>query len=193
MKIQRPSFVVVATWRVAQILLHKRTNRQGATHASCKIFGFGRDGQGILAAAVPRAAHADEFGRAVGRIYAYGLATPALNLGLGIYDLTAERPSRAYGVAEVLLTAPQVVIGGFATLALLDDGDNEPGLTALVATVYFALPTALMIHGIVTASRPERAPPPNVGAIGSVKAVILPTMVSDGGNVAPGLGVAARF
>jgi hypothetical protein len=129
-----------------------------------------------------------------------GFGTLALDASFSIHDLVVDDSSRAYGVVETALTAPQVALG----VAVLANGDVESsaGLAA-AALVYTGWTAALAIHGIHAAVkadpvRPSEAPPvPRSGPPGmssSFRMSAAPTALVDSrGGLAPGVGLVGAF
>jgi hypothetical protein len=171
---------------------------------------------GLVIAARPREAKA--CGSAVdGDIVAAALvitgAYAGTTIGMGVYDLTADDPSRGYGVAEALIHTPIALAFG---AALIDDlqqpdyddpyyQDNDNSEIWLGA--FTALHATLAIHGMYTASK-HRAPksrakdiappppaygPPGMVKLGSVRADVTLTPVSSGRSVGGGIGLAGTF
>lgn len=114
-------------------------------------------------------------------------------IGMGIYDLAADDPSRTYGVVEAAVHTPIALVW---TAAMIDDldfnnhWDNGGGKVAL--PVLAGLNATLAIHGIYTAckSRPSRT---EMIEVGSVRANVTLTPVSDGRSFGGGLGLAGTF
>lgn len=133
-------------------------------------------------------------------------------IGMGIYDLTADDPSKGYGIAEAVVHTPIALAFGAAFIGDItkpadpyydqyDDDNSELWLGA-----FTALHATLAIHGMYTAGKHRKPkarrdsiePPPVYGPpgmvkIGSVRADVTLTPVSDGKSIGGGLGLAGTF
>lgn len=166
---------------------------------------------GLAIAARPREAKAcggvvsDEV--VVGALVVAG-AYAGTTAGMGIYDLTAEDPSRGYGVTEAVIHTPIALLWGAAFLDDVGQPRNEwdDDNSEIWLGVMTGLHATLAIHGMYTAgkSRPPKRkskdvlPPPTYGPpgmvrVGSVRANVSLTPVTDGRNIGGGLGLAGTF
>ncbi|KAB2888598.1 MAG: hypothetical protein F9K40_20370 [Kofleriaceae bacterium] len=128
---------------------------------------------------------------------------------MGVYDLTADDPSRGYGIAEAVVHTPIALAWGAAFIDDVrgpknewDDDNSEIWLGAMTA-----LHATLAIHGMYTAGKTRPAkrraldaapPPPTYGPpgmvnVGGVRANVTLTPVSDGRSVGGGLGLVGAF
>jgi hypothetical protein len=99
-------------------------------------------------------------------------------------QLRADR-SRGYGIAEAAVNAP--IAAGLGYLAYDRYRDGKTSSTALFGGLA-AVSGALAVHGVYTAVAPRRTP-----KLELYGADLAPTMVSDGREVAPGLGAAGTW
>ena len=146
-----------------------------------------------------RAAHAcggGGNGNYVG-LYALGLATMVVASGVAagdivfsIHDLVDPHPSRASGIGESLLAAPQV-LAGVGMLTAYQNTEARIG-----AAVYTAWMTALLVHGIhtiVTAGSTRAFDEAEEARLQTPGLGLGMTFVDVGQKSAPGLGVVGRF
>lgn len=94
---------------------------------------------------------------------------------------------RGYGAGEFLVNAPLAAGLGYLAYDRFSTGRGGPGL------IYGGLGVvsgALAIHGIKTLVSPRTAPKAGLDLLGTD---VMPTMVSDGIELAPGLGAAGTF
>lgn len=166
---------------------------------------------GLVIAARPREAKACGGPIVSGEVVAAALvitgAYAGTTLGMGIYDLTGDDPSRGYGVAEAVIHTPLALAFGAGFISELGneyaDSDSKIALGA-----FTALHATLAIHGMYTASKYRKpkqsekdkrlAPPPTYGPpsmvnLGPVSANVTLTPVSDGRSLGGGLGLAGTF
>lgn len=128
--------------------------------------------------------------------------------GMAYHDLTADDPSRGYGVAEAVIHTPIAIAFGAAFVSDIsqpyDEYDNDDSEIWLGA--FTALHATLAIHGMYTAGKHRKpkqrkdsiAPPPAYGPpgmvnVGPVRASVSLTPVSDGRSIGGGLGFAGTF
>jgi hypothetical protein len=100
-------------------------------------------------------------------------------------QLPGERHGRGYGLAEAAVNAP--IAAGLGYLAVERGRAGKTGPTVLFGSMA-AVSAALAIHGLYTAVAPRRLP--RVDVLG---ADLAPTVVTDGLDLAPGLGAAGRW
>ncbi len=133
----------------------------------------------------PGRAEACHTGYQIGRLV-FGLGGLLVDTPLVIYDLAAERPGRAYGVLEGVLTAPQIALA----LSLRAEGKEEcgdaPGTiedqagSSAVVPLMLVASTALFVHAVYVIVRPGgSSPPKSPPAVG-----LVPFVVTDRGEVA---------
>ena len=111
----------------------------------------------------------------------YGLNT----LGWAAYAPSAKHHTRTYGIVETSVNGSLAL--GLGYLAI-DRANNDRTGSALLYGGMAALSTAFTIHGIRTILDPHD--PPALDLLGTD---VMPTAVSDGHEVAPGLGVSGTW
>lgn len=120
-------------------------------------------------------------------------ALPAAWIGGSVYGITTlyfvseipARHGRAYGVTEAAVNAPMAV--GLGYLAV-DRFHNDRGGPGLLYGGMAAVSTALVVHGMRTAISPPKSP--GLDLLGTD---IMPTVVDDGHEVAPGIGASGTW
>jgi hypothetical protein len=117
------------------------------------------------------------------RFAALGYGVNTVLWGAQLFD--GERHSRGYGLAEAAVNAP--IAAGLGYLALDHGRDGKTGPTLLFGTMT-AISGTLVVHGLYTAVAPRRSPGLDV-----LGAELAPTVVTDGREVAPGLGAAGSW
>lgn len=162
---------------------------------------------GLVIAARPREATACGGPIVSGEVVAAALvitgAYAGTTIGMGVYDLTGDDPSRGYGIAEAVIHTPIAVAFGAGFISELGneyaDSDSKIALGA-----FTALHATLAIHGMYTAGKYRKpkqkdlGPPPTYGPpsmvnLGPVSADVTLTPVSDGRSLGGGLGLAGTF
>lgn len=118
------------------------------------------------------------------------LAVWALGSAYGINTLywasqLGDRRSRAFGVAEVAVNSPIMIGLGYLAYDRIDRQRSGPGL---LYGGMAALSGAYVVHGLKTAIAPRK--PQKLDLLGTD---VMPTVVSDGLEVAPGLGATGSF
>lgn len=164
---------------------------------------------GVVVAGRPREAKAGEpvidgGGRTIAAVLLVGGTT----VSMGIYDLSADDPSRGYGITEAVIHTPIALVWGAAMIDDLDFNNHwDNGGGKILLPVMAGLNATLAIHGMYTAakSRPSKKralgamlPRPSYGRpgmvnVGSVRANMTLTPVSDGRSLGGGLGLAGTF
>jgi hypothetical protein len=168
---------------------------------------------GLVIAARPRAAEACG-GPIVSEEAAVAILVVAgayagTTIGMGVYDLTADNPSRGYGVAEAVVHTPIALAFGAGFISEVSnqyEGKNHD--SAIWLGAFTALHGTLAIHGMYTAGkyRKPKAPrtidgappsplygPPGMVNLGSMRANVTLTPVTDGRTIGGGLGLAGTF
>ena len=170
---------------------------------------------GLVIAARPRDARACGGpvvdGEVVAAVLVVTGAYAGTTIGMAYHDLSSDDPSRGYGVAEAVIHTPIAL--GFGAAFIEDvsnkwEGDNDNSEIWLGA--FTALHATLAIHGMYTAGkyRKPRAPkspkgmeptpraplygPPSMVNVGSVRANVTLTPVSDGRTIGAGSASRAR-
>jgi hypothetical protein len=114
------------------------------------------------------------------------------NIAFTAYDASkansGERPSRGALVAELVLTMPQVALGSWVMANSADQGR----LWALGLTAWPAILLTHSIYCLVTED-PVSASPFYRARLGGASVSVAPTVVSDGTQLAAGLGAVGRF
>ena len=110
-----------------------------------------------------------------------------IDLSFTIHDAAVDKSSAGASIAEIFLTVPQVVFGVWLSTKMTSTSDKA---AILVATAW---PAALTVHGLYSLSTADPnaadpAPPPPRRTI-----QIIPSAISDGTNLAPGLLAVGRF
>ena len=151
----------------------------------------------VLVAFAPRAASACGHGGSSGGLYTAAivilLGGVAVDVGFSLHDLGVDSSSRASGVAEVLLMAPQVYFGA---AFIRDDLRNHSGVAP--AALFTAWTAAMLAHGIYAIavgegrSEDERAEVSRAAGTQPRLALGM-TFVDLAPRSAPGLGVIGRF
>lgn len=125
-------------------------------------------------------------------------------VGMAAYDITADNPSRRYGVIEAAVHTPLALAFGAGLVSELSNeyGDRD---AQLWLGAFTAIHASLAVHGMYTAgkSRPKRAldsappapvhGPPGMVNLGGVRANVTLTPVSDGRSLGGGLGLVGSF
>jgi hypothetical protein len=109
----------------------------------------------VLVLVAAPAARADDTGVSAVLTYgALGVAGGLLDIGLTIYDIktlvTAERPSKQYGLIETVVAVPQMAIAAYLFASHADADGARP-----LSAVWFLWAGALAAHGIWTCVRPD--------------------------------------
>jgi hypothetical protein len=138
-----------------------------------------------------RTAEACHLGTQIG-ILMFGIAEFGINTPLTIHDLVVSESSRGYGLAETLMTAPGVLIGGALarhTFTRCEEGGSfYPVATRGEQMFTFGMlgwSTALLAHGIYALARPRPAR--------STAPVLVPVPITSEGGEILGFGVSWRF
>jgi hypothetical protein len=114
-------------------------------------------------------------------------ASGAIDISFTIHDLAVDKSSVGASAAELILTAPQVAFGLWVTANVNNTGDKA--LFLLLS----AWPAALSVHAIYSLvnATPDGTPEPPPRQASAFR--LVPSAVSDGTNVAPGLFAVGRF
>lgn len=134
----------------------------------------------------------------IGGVYTVG------TLGFTVHDLAASERSAGYGAAEMLVNAPLTAIFGAVLLDELSpaEGQSIDRNAALAFGALTALHAVLTVNGYRAAARhplPRRGRPrapetaPGAVRLGSARATLGPTPVSDGRALGAGLGLVGSF
>ena len=114
-------------------------------------------------------------------------AAGAIDLSFTIHDFAVDKPSVGASAAELILTAPQVAFGLWAAANVHNTGDKA--LFLLLS----AWPAALSGHALYSLvnATPDGTPEPPPRQASAFR--LVPSAVTDGTNVAPGLFAVGRF
>ena len=154
-------------------------------------------GLGLVLVAAPRQAQAcggGSGGGAIALLIMGGTVAAGADVTFSVLDLAfvsqGNRPNLPYGVAELLVAAPQAGLFGWWTVATMQGGSNDATLPAAL-TLWTAGLAAHGIYSIVRAGSPREAEPPRHAA---VDWRVAPAMVSAGqARAAPGAVIFGRF
>jgi hypothetical protein len=135
--------------------------------------------------------HRDEIRVEDRTLAAFGAVAYAANSLMWALQLP-DRHGRTYGVAELAVNAPIAAGLGYVAIDRAQRGDTR---YAMLFGGMAAVSGALAVHGLRTALRPTNQPEAELdfGLDLGRGATIAPTVVSDGKDVAPGLGASGAW
>lgn len=126
----------------------------------------------------------------------------AADLTFLIHDLSTlgSPPNKAWAIAEVVLTIPQIALGAVLVAVQFSEEGGGAG-PALAIGALTLLPTALCIHGIWALTRPSSAsplppPPGQMAALPDVRTnriLLAPTVIKVRDRTALGVALALQF
>ena len=129
-------------------------------------------------------------------------AALAADLTFLIHDLSTlgDPPNKAWAIAEVVLTIPQIAFGALLVAFQFSKEGAGAGAALAIGAVTL-LPTALCIHGIWALTRssspgPLPPPPAQMGALPDVRTnriLLAPTVIKVRDRTAPGVAFALQF
>lgn len=116
------------------------------------------------------------------------VTAPVIDLSFAIHDLGVDRSSKGSAVAEILLTAPQLVLGSILTVSARNNPDYF--FTCLALT---AIPAALAGHGIYVLTRDDDDRKEQRLTQRRRSWALAPTAIADGTTILPGVMGVGRF